>query len=87
MIMMIILVPWLCLFSPSKHLVPSRLTLSSSPTHSAMADDRILHYLPPGWTEDMYQNQTDAALEALSEQVRGHITRSKREENKIYPSS
>ncbi|KAF4224851.1 hypothetical protein CNMCM6457_008912 [Aspergillus fumigatiaffinis] len=33
-----------------------------------MADDRILHYLPPGWTEDMYQNQTDAALEALSEQ-------------------
>jgi hypothetical protein len=42
-----------------------------------MADDRILHYLPPGWTEDMYQNQTDAALEALSEQVRGHITKSK----------
>ncbi|GIJ90478.1 hypothetical protein Asppvi_009433 [Aspergillus pseudoviridinutans] len=33
-----------------------------------MADDRILHYLPPGWTEEMYQNQTDAALEALSEQ-------------------
>ncbi|PKX91226.1 uncharacterized protein P174DRAFT_463354 [Aspergillus novofumigatus IBT 16806] len=33
-----------------------------------MDDDRILHYLPPGWTEEMYQNQTDAALEALSEQ-------------------
>jgi hypothetical protein len=38
-----------------------------------MADDQILHYLPPGWTEEMYQNQTDAALEALSEQVRGYI--------------
>jgi ferritin-like protein len=49
-----------------------------------MADDQILHYLPPGWTEEMYQNQTDAALETLSEQVRGHITKSKREENKIY---
>ncbi|KAL5364430.1 hypothetical protein BJX96DRAFT_132632 [Aspergillus floccosus] len=33
-----------------------------------MADDRILHYLPPGWTEETYQNQTDAVLEALSEQ-------------------
>ncbi|KAG2007919.1 hypothetical protein GB937_008110 [Aspergillus fischeri] len=33
-----------------------------------MADHQILHYLPPGWTEQMYQNQTDAALEAVSEQ-------------------
>ncbi|EPS28945.1 hypothetical protein PDE_03891 [Penicillium oxalicum 114-2] len=33
-----------------------------------MAEAETLSYLPPGWTEEMYQNQTDAALEALSEE-------------------
>ncbi|KAL3450337.1 hypothetical protein BJX65DRAFT_270595 [Aspergillus insuetus] len=48
-----------------------------------MGDNPILHYLPTGWTEEMYQNQTDAALEALSEQVSlVHGDRSKRKQQK-----
>ncbi|EAW11102.1 uncharacterized protein ACLA_067400 [Aspergillus clavatus NRRL 1] len=33
-----------------------------------MTDDPILHYLPPGWTEETYQNTTDADRAALSEE-------------------
>lgn len=42
---------------------------TNSKRYCTMAEAETLSYLPPGWTEEMYQNQTDAALEALSEEV------------------
>lgn len=34
-----------------------------------MADNPILSYLPPGWTEEKYKNASDADYEALTEEV------------------
>ncbi|KAI9035527.1 uncharacterized protein KD926_003267 [Aspergillus affinis] len=48
-----------------------------------MADHRVLHYLPPGWTEEMYENQSDAALGALSEQELQHLMERQAAEAKL----
>ena len=34
-----------------------------------MADNPILHYLPPGWTEETFENPSDADFEGLTEEV------------------
>lgn len=62
------------------HLIPQRSSIHHSPSivfeicrflfESKMADDSILRYLPPGWTEDRYKNASDDDYEALTEEVR-----------------
>ena len=36
---------------------------------TVIANNPILHYLPPSWTEEIYENPSDADYEGLTDEV------------------